>query len=799
MALLNQMSSYFGMGGESEEERRRREEEERLKAESEASATPFKQTIVTDPVTGRQTMKMEGDVRDFTAENPNTPTVSGPAVPGSNIMADYANKRIGDLNQRMETVSGMVRDPDAYMRQRLGMPTTAPVAPATTPPTAEGVMAGPPREAMMPPEAPVAPAQPTAPTMEGVMAGPPREAMMPAQPGGTAEAPVSKAVLESQRIKSAATTAPTAEGLAMGPSMADAQPEAWLSKLEKAKTDPQALAALNSDSRAPDWFKSITAQELGDVIVRQRKEQDVEKRANEILQNQGRGIERAIKDPSEEGSVFRAYLYSRFGLTDLAKQEQAKFDRGSWSTVTLPDGTQGAVKFKLDGTPVSGLDSTGQALPTETLNTLYGQATGLKGAETGKVLYKDPTGKIQGIITATFVPGKTTPIYTDQNGNRVRPGALTPITAATDAVSAYNVGYAKSGGSTQGTQAAEGITNTQLPAQPGMSGVQGTGGQTGTVSQATAPSQARPAQTNESGGVSPQVVGGVVSAVPGTAVAKPPAGASGPAVPGAGTPIQQKQNIEITGKDREAFVKYTNEDLLPKAESGAKLAGIRRNQIYGPDGILNNPEIAGLLSGTGSQSREFQNLFRDIIAGNFEKDTDLSARIKAVGITDPRMKQVLQVQLQQQREVTPLLIREVAPVGAITDFEQRMAKEAGIDVTRQGLYASLTNLTRSEYQSDMAAYKAVFKSNNPQLQTRQQFDTAWNQEKARLDSVFKRVYEDRARYIGQYNKDGKNNNATVVAFRDHYPVPQFNQETRQWEFKGYSKNALRPKLKEFER
>jgi hypothetical protein len=163
------------------------------------------------------------------------------------------------------------------------------------------------------------------------------------------------------------------------------------------------------------------------------------------------------------------------------------------------------------------------------------------------------------------------------------------------------------------------------------------------------------------------------------------------------------------------------------------------------------------------------------------------------------MKQVLQVQLQQQREVTPLLIREVAPVGAITDFEQRMAKEAGVDITRQGLYAGMTNLTRSAFQSDIAAYKAVFKSNNPQLQTREQFDRAWNQEKARLDSVYRRVYEDRARYIGQYNKDGSNNNATVVAFRDHYPVPQFNQETSQWEFKGYSKNALRPKLKEFER
>ena len=266
MALLNQMGSYFGMGGETEEDRRRREEEERLKAEAEASPTPFKQTIVTDPTTGRQTMKMEGDVKDFTAANPNTPTVSGPAVPGSNIFADYANQRIGDLNQRMETVSGMVRDPDAYMRQRLGMqPTTAPAVP-TTAPTAEGIAMGPPASAMMPQETPAAAAVPTDTTApqksKAELLAEQRMVANRTPPASAEMGPPASAMMN---------TAPTAEGLAMGPSMSAAQPEAWLSKLETAKNNPQALAALNVDSNAPDSLKSIAAQELGDVIVRQRK------------------------------------------------------------------------------------------------------------------------------------------------------------------------------------------------------------------------------------------------------------------------------------------------------------------------------------------------------------------------------------------------------------------------------------------------------------------------------------------------------------------------------------------------
>jgi hypothetical protein len=185
------------------------------------------------------------------------------------------------------------------------------------------------------------------------------------------------------------------------------------------------------------------------------------------------------------------------------------------------------------------------------------------------------------------------------------------------------------------------------------------------------------------------------------------------------------------------------------------------------------------------------------VAGKVENDADFSARIKAANITDQRMKDVLQVQLQRQREVTPLMIREVAPVGAITDFEQRMAKDAGIDVLRQGLYSSLTNLTRSQFQSDMAAYKSVFAEQNPQLRTRQEFDKAWNAERTKIGALYNKVYTDRAKYLGKYNRDGKNNNATVVAFRDHFPVPSFDQSTGQWVYNGIRSKEERPPLGNF--
>ena len=66
---------------ESEEERRKREQEE-----AAAERPPVKQTITTDPVTGEQTMKVEGSVQDLSPQNPLTPTVAPGYMPSAMTM-----------------------------------------------------------------------------------------------------------------------------------------------------------------------------------------------------------------------------------------------------------------------------------------------------------------------------------------------------------------------------------------------------------------------------------------------------------------------------------------------------------------------------------------------------------------------------------------------------------------------------------------------------------------------------------------------------------------------------------------
>jgi hypothetical protein len=264
---------------------------------------------------------------------------------------------------------------------------------------------------------------------------------------------------------------------------------------------------------------------------------------------------------------------------------------------------------------------------------------------------------------------------------------------------------------------------------------------------------------------------------------------------------QLKAESEATGaatkEEATGFVKYAQEDITPKAEAGSQVARIRKEQIKGPDGILNNPELAGMLQGQGTAFDEVRNIIRDMITGNYKNDNDLSSRVASLNLTQ-RQKDVLNTQIGLSTSLNPLTLKANAGPGAVSDPEQRANRQANVDITRQPLYSGLTLMTRSQYVNDLAAYRQDFKAQHPELKTTSQFNQAWSSEKARLDKQYDNIYATRAGYIAQYNKDGKTPGAVVDAYK-HYPVPEYDAESKRWTLGGYSAKAARPKLTEFVR
>jgi hypothetical protein len=301
----------------------------------------------------------------------------------------------------------------------------------------------------------------------------------------------------------------------------------------------------------------------------------------------------------------------------------------------------------------------------------------------------------------------------------------------------------------------------------------------GAVPQMPAPGMA-PAP---SGAISPQAAAAI------------PQDAAAPTQPVTGVGLQaQRQATEAAAKE---FVKYNAEDITPKADAGSQVARIRKAQIKGPDGILANLELAGILQGQGGAGAEVLNIIRDTVTGNFKDGDELSRRVNSLNLTQ-RQKDVVNVQIGLARQVDPFTLKQNAGPGAVSDAEQKANRQANVDITRQPLYTGLTLMTRSQFVNDLSVARAEFKAARPDLNTTEKFNSAWNTEKSRLNKEYDAIYAERAKYIAQYNKDGKNPGAIIDAYK-YYPVPEYDSETKTWTYGGYSDKAKRPKLDSFVR
>jgi hypothetical protein len=288
--------------------------------------------------------------------------------------------------------------------------------------------------------------------------------------------------------------------------------------------------------------------------------------------------------------------------------------------------------------------------------------------------------------------------------------------------------------------------------------------------------------------------------VPGGAggIGQPIAGAQGAQRVGeAGAVAAQAANIQLGREERSNFLDYEKTDIVPKADAGGSISSIRRSQLRGPDGILNNPEIVGMMSGQGGRATEVGNIIRDLITGA-RTDEELSQRVASLDLTQ-RQKDVLYNQLALNRQVAPLTLKQNAGAGSVSDAEQKANREANINITRVPLYSAVTMLSRDQFDKDLAVARQNFRNQNRNLTTVDAFNSAWNREKSRLGKEYEQIYAERARYIAKYYNNGANPGAIVDAYR-HYPVPEFDRQTGTWNYgTDFARRAARPALNSFTR
>jgi len=262
------------------------------------------------------------------------------------------------------------------------------------------------------------------------------------------------------------------------------------------------------------------------------------------------------------------------------------------------------------------------------------------------------------------------------------------------------------------------------------------------------------------------------------------------------SPADVVMGQDFTKGNQEQFIKYVAEEVQPKAEAGSQISRIRKEQTQGPDGILNNAELAGILQGQGGKGSEAANIMRDLITGNFKDEADLSRRVASLSLNQ-RQKDVLYRQIGLNLQVAPLTLKANAGPGAVSDAEQKANREANVDITRQPLYSGLSLLTRDQFQKDLNVAKNDLRSSRPDIRSTDQLNKAWSAEKKKAETAYDGIYRARAQYIAKYNPDGTNTRAVVDAFK-YYPVPEWTGTG--WDYKTeYAKKAARPSLDSFNR
>jgi hypothetical protein len=652
----------------------------------------------------------------------------------------------------------------------------------------------------------------------------------------TVSAPVAPAAMAAQPQAGAApTAAPSAEpssmyslgtgqsglGLQMpGGPAATGIPQTTTSAIntyQAAQDDPKQLMALRYDDNAPEFIRERAGQRAYELMDMEIKKKEAAKQAQTLMASAAAGDRKAANDiaktlTSGEGSWLKMIMLG-FISPQMAGEEAIKLGFGNkWASAQDSQGNQGLIEYNAKGMPLRGVTADNRVMNEKELATF---ATGGAGGKvtTSGTFFQTPTGQIlraqsdeQGrprlvdAASGARFTGSTQGLTKLEEAGAIRKmdrGLVIDLAkkhgenvleAEKDFV-AIN-GPFKNAEERQQFRDAYGFGLAQPAAVPGVAGFGGAPGAGASAGAAPAPqagaglSQAQRIQQSLPG----------AQAAPGT-TPQAPAAQGGPVAPsGVTAPIAGMQTgVAINKEQQQAFVKYAAEDITPKADAGGQVSRIRKEQIKGPDGILSNPEIAGLLQ--GGKGSEVYNIFRDLATGNFKDQADLSSRVESLGLT-PRQKDILYRQINLNSQVAPLTLKANAGAGAVSDAEQKANRAANIDITRQPLYAGIADLSRSQHINDMSVARADFKAANPQFQTTEQFNRAWSAEKAKRQKEYDQIFEARAQYIKKY---GNTPGAVVDAFK-YYPTPEWNSQTGSWDLgTDFARKAARPSLSQFNR
>jgi hypothetical protein len=256
---------------------------------------------------------------------------------------------------------------------------------------------------------------------------------------------------------------------------------------------------------------------------------------------------------------------------------------------------------------------------------------------------------------------------------------------------------------------------------------------------------------------------------------------------------ESKANLQVNTADRKAFIK-DRDQISADAQAGQTITDTKKAQT---DQLYRNPEIMGMLTGTGAGMDEVRNLLlygARTPGDEADHRAALGVALKKAGITDPTTIEAINNYDAQQGRVNGALVRQNLPgIQRVTQNEFNYAKGSVLaNVATSTPMAIFQNNSREQFIGDLTRAKNDFVGKN-NIQTNGQLQSTWPKEQ---DMLYKQyAYIDNAR--NKWVSDQLSGKTVPVsssdpAYKDYvntvlhsfkvYPTPEYNPQSNTWNF-----------------
>jgi hypothetical protein len=156
------------------------------------------------------------------------------------------------------------------------------------------------------------------------------------------------------------------------------------------------------------------------------------------------------------------------------------------------------------------------------------------------------------------------------------------------------------------------------------------------------------------------------------------------------------------------------------------------------------------------------------LLGKFEGRTDdIKQRAAALGLSPAEQSALAEYHIANV-DVNAANLKKTAGPGAVSDAEQKVNREAGVDPTKIPALGAYNAMSQSKFDADKARWKADWATTTTATNALE-LDKQWRQESSRLTKIYADIARERAKFISD-------NGATTMAVKEgykRYPIPEY--------------------------